>query len=90
MCGKTLLAKTLAKILNVPFVIADATSMTQAGYVGDDVEMCIQQLIVASDGDIELAQKGVVYIDEIDKIAKQENIEASQEMCLVKVSRKVC
>lgn len=69
-CGKTLLAKTLAKILNVPFVIADATSMTQAGYVGDDVEMCIQQLIVASDGDIELAQKGVVYIDEIDKIAK--------------------
>ena len=68
--GKTLLAKTLAKILNVPFVIADATSMTQAGYVGDDVEMCIQQLIVASDGDIELAQKGVVYIDEIDKIAK--------------------
>lgn len=69
-CGKTLLAKTLAKILNVPFIIADATSMTQAGYVGDDVEMCIQQLIVASDGDIELAQKGVVYIDEIDKIAK--------------------
>lgn len=69
-CGKTLLAKTLAKILNVPFIIADATSMTQAGYVGDDVEMCIQQLIVASNGDIELAQKGVVYIDEIDKIAK--------------------
>ena len=69
-CGKTLLAKTLAKILNVPFVIADATSLTEAGYVGDDVEICIQQLITAADGDIELAQKGMVYIDEIDKIAR--------------------
>ena len=69
-CGKTLLAKTLAKILNVPFIIADATSMTEAGYVGDDVEVCIQQLIMAADGDIELAQKGIVYIDEIDKIAR--------------------
>lgn len=69
-CGKTLLARTLAKILNVPFVIEDATSMTEAGYVGDDVEICIQQLIAASDGDIELAQKGIVYIDEIDKIAR--------------------
>lgn len=69
-CGKTLLAKTLAKILDVPFVIADATSLTEAGYVGDDVEICIQQLIMAADGDIELAQKGIVYIDEIDKIAR--------------------
>lgn len=69
-CGKTLLAKTLAKILDVPFVIADATSLTEAGYVGDDVEVCIQQLIMAADGDIELAQKGIVYIDEIDKIAR--------------------
>ena len=69
-CGKTLLAKTLAKILNVPFIIADATSMTEAGYVGDDVEICIQQLITEADGDIELAQKGIVYIDEIDKIAR--------------------
>jgi ATP-dependent Clp protease ATP-binding subunit ClpX len=69
-CGKTLLAKTLAKILNVPFIIADATSMTEAGYVGDDVEICIQQLIMAADGDIEWAQKGIVYIDEIDKIAR--------------------
>ena len=69
-CGKTLLAKTLANILNVPFVIADATSMTEAGYVGDDVEVCIQQLIMAADGDIELAQKGIVYIDEINKIAR--------------------
>ncbi len=69
-CGKTLLARTLAKILDVPFVIADATSLTEAGYVGDDVEICIQQLIAVADGDIELAQKGIVYIDEIDKIAR--------------------
>ena len=69
-CGKTLLAKTLANILNVPFVITDATSMTEAGYVGDDVEICIQQLIMAADGDIEWAQKGIVYIDEIDKITR--------------------
>lgn len=69
-CGKTLFARTLAKILDVPFVIADATSLTEAGYVGDDVEICIQQLITAADGDIELAQKGIVYIDEIDKIAR--------------------
>lgn len=69
-CGKTLLARTLAKILDVPFVIADATSLTEAGYVGDDVEVCIQQLIAVADWDIELAQKGIVYIDEIDKIAR--------------------
>lgn len=69
-CGKTLLARTLAKILDIPFVITDATSLTEAGYVGDDVEVCIQQLIMAADGDIELAQKGIVYIDEIDKIAR--------------------
>lgn len=69
-CGKTLLARTLAKIIDVPFVIADATSLTEAGYVGDDVEICIQQLIAAADGDIEWAQKGIVYIDEIDKIAR--------------------
>lgn len=69
-CGKTLLAKTLAKILNVPFAVVDATSMTQAGYVGDDVEICIQRLIQMSDGNIETAQKGIVYIDELDKIAR--------------------
>jgi len=69
-CGKTLLARTLAKILDIPFVIADATSLTEAGYVGDDVEVCIQQLIAVADGDIEWAQKGIVYIDEIDKIAR--------------------
>lgn len=69
-CGKTLLARTLAKMLNVPFVIADATSLTEAGYVGDDVEVCLQRLIEVADGDIDLAQKGIIYIDEIDKIAR--------------------
>jgi len=69
-CGKTLLARTLARILNVPFVVVDATSLTEAGYVGDDVEICLQRLIDLADGDIELAQKGIVYIDEIDKIAR--------------------
>ncbi len=67
--GKTLLAQTLAKILNVPFAIADATSMTEAGYVGDDVESILFSLYQAADGDLERAQKGIVYIDEIDKIA---------------------
>lgn len=69
-CGKTLIAKTLAKILSVPFVICDSTSLTEAGYVGDDVEICLQRLLDAADGDLELAQMGIVYIDEIDKIAK--------------------
>lgn len=69
-CGKTLLARTLAKMLNVPFVIADATSLTEAGYVGDDVEVCLQRLIEVADGDIDLAQRGIIYIDEIDKIAR--------------------
>lgn len=69
-CGKTLLAKTIAKILNVPFAIADATSMTQAGYVGDDVHICLQKLLQMVDGNVELAQKGIIYIDEIDKIAR--------------------
>lgn len=69
--GKTLLAQSLAKLLNVPFAIADATSLTQAGYVGDDVENILLRLIQAADYDIELAQCGIVYIDEIDKIAKR-------------------
>lgn len=69
--GKTLLAQTLAKILDVPFAIADATSLTEAGYVGEDVENIILKLIQAADYDIERAEKGIVYIDEIDKIARK-------------------
>lgn len=70
-CGKTYLAQTLAKILNVPFAIADATSLTEAGYVGEDVENILLKLIQAADYDIEKAEKGIVYIDEIDKIARK-------------------
>lgn len=69
--GKTLLAQTLAKILNVPFAIADATALTEAGYVGEDVENILLKLIQAADYDIEKAQKGIVYVDEIDKIARK-------------------
>ena len=70
-CGKTLLASTLAKILNVPFAIADATTLTEAGYVGEDVENILLKLIQAADGDISKAEKGIVYIDEIDKITRK-------------------
>ena len=69
--GKTLLAQTLARILNVPFAVADATSLTEAGYVGEDVENILLKLIQAADYDIERAQKGIIYIDEIDKIARK-------------------
>ena len=69
--GKTLLAQTLAKILNVPFAIADATALTEAGYVGEDVENILLKLIQAADFDIEKAQKGIIYVDEIDKIARR-------------------
>lgn len=70
-CGKTLLAQTLAKILNVPFAITDATSLTEAGYVGEDVENILLKLIQAADYDIEKAEKGIIYIDEVDKIARK-------------------
>ena len=70
-CGKTLLAQTLARILNVPFAIADATTLTEAGYVGEDVENILLKLIQAADGDIEKAEKGIIYIDEIDKITRK-------------------
>ncbi len=70
-CGKTLLAQTLARILNVPFAISDATSLTEAGYVGEDVENILLKLIQAADYNIERAQKGIIYIDEIDKIARK-------------------
>ena len=69
--GKTLLAQTLAKMLEVPFAIADATSLTEAGYVGEDVENILLKLIQAADYDIERAERGIIYIDEIDKIARK-------------------
>ena len=73
--GKTLLAQTLAKILNVPFAIADATSLTEAGYVGEDVENIIQKLLMNADYDVERAEQGIIYIDEIDKVSKKgENV----------------
>lgn len=71
--GKTLLAQTLARVLDVPFCIADATSLTEAGYVGEDVENILLRLIQAADGDIARAEKGIIYIDEIDKIARKSN-----------------
>ena len=80
-CGKTLLAQTLARILDVPFAIADATALTEAGYVGEDVENILLKLIQAADYDIERAQKGIIYIDEIDKIArKSENVSITRDV----------
>lgn len=70
-CGKTALAKTLARILDVPFCIVDATSLTEAGYVGEDVESILLRLYQAADGDIEAAQRGIIYVDEIDKITRK-------------------
>ena len=79
--GKTLLAQTLAKILNVPFARADATALTEAGYVGEDVENILLKLIQAADYDIERAQRGIVYVDEIDKIAKKgENVSITRDV----------
>jgi len=79
--GKTLLAKTLAKIINVPFAVADATTLTEAGYVGEDVENILLKLIQAANGDIKKAEKGIIYIDEIDKIAKKgENMSITRDV----------
>ncbi len=80
-CGKTLLAQTLARVLKVPFAIADATSLTEAGYVGEDVENILLKLITAADFDVERAQVGIVYIDEIDKVArKAENLSITRDV----------
>jgi ATP-dependent Clp protease ATP-binding subunit ClpX len=80
-CGKTLLARTLAKILNVPFAIGDATTLTEAGYVGEDVENLLLKLLNAADYDIEAAQRGVLYIDEIDKIGKtSQNVSITRDV----------
>src|SRR5699024_11463695 len=69
--GKTLLAQTLARVIDVPFAIADATSLTEAGYVGEDVENILLKLIQAADYDVDRAEKGIIYIDEIDKVARK-------------------
>jgi len=80
-CGKTLFAQTLARVLKVPFAIADATTLTEAGYVGDDVENILLRLVQAADYDIELAERGIIYVDEIDKIArKSENVSITRDV----------
>jgi len=80
-CGKTLFAQTLARVLKVPFAIADATTLTEAGYVGDDVENILLRLVQAADYDIELAERGIIYIDEMDKIArKSENVSITRDV----------
>ena len=75
-CGKTYLVKTLAKLLDVPLAIADATSLTEAGYIGDDIESVVSKLLAAADNDVERAERGIIFIDEIDKIAKKKNTNA--------------
>ena len=72
-CGKTYLVKTLAKLLDVPLAIADATSLTEAGYIGDDIESVVSKLLAAADNDVEKAEQGIIFIDEIDKLAKKKN-----------------
>jgi ATP-dependent Clp protease ATP-binding subunit ClpX len=79
-CGKTLVAKTLARMLNVPFAIGDATTLTEAGYVGEDVENILLRLLQAADYDLDLAQRGIIYIDEIDKIGKTQNVSITRDV----------
>ena len=87
-CGKTLLAQTLARMLNVPFAIADATALTEAGYVGEDVENILLKLIQAADFDVKRAERGIIYIDEIDKVARKARTHQSLAMFLVKACSK--
>ena len=80
-CGKTLLARSLSRVLNVPFAIADATTLTEAGYVGEDVENVLLRLLQAADYDLEAAQRGIIYIDEIDKIGKtSQNVSITRDV----------
>ena len=89
--GKTLFAQTLARILKVPFAIADATTLTEAGYVGDDVENILLRLVQAADFDIELAERGIIYVDEIDKIArKSENTSITRDAVGVRECSRRC
>ena len=83
-CGKTLMAQTLARMLNVPFAIADATALTEAGYVGEDVENILLKLLQAADYDVKKAETGIIYIDEIDKVArKSENPSITRDVSLI-------
>ena len=80
-CGKTMFAQSLSRLLDVPFAIADATTLTEAGYVGDDVENILLRLLQAADYDVELAQRGIIYIDELDKISrKSENVSITRDV----------
>ena len=88
--GKTLLAQTLAKILDVPFAIADATTLTEAGYVGEDVENILLRLIQAADFDVERAERGIIYVDEIDKIARKSETPRLPGMFPARGSSRLC
>lgn len=88
--GKTLLAQTLAKMLDVPFAIVDATTLTEAGYVGEDVENIILKLLQAADGDVTRAQQGIIYIDEIDKIGRKDENPSITATSAVRACSKLC